>query len=133
MSDRQHVEEIERVLGGSQTGRDGFVSASWRRCIEVYGMDPMRRDPAHIVTQSELRDHRKQAEWMIGAARSSLQSLFRQVAGQNYALLLTNAAGVCVDFFGDELFLDELKTAGLYLARTGPKNLSEPAESAPVW
>lgn len=123
MSDRQHVEEIERVLGGSQTGRDGFVSASWRRCVEVYGMDPMRRDPAHIVTQSELRDHRKQAEWMIGAARSSLQSLFRQVAGQNYALLLTNAAGVCVDFFGDELFLDELKTAGLYLGSNWSEEL----------
>lgn len=123
MSDRRHVEEIERVLGGTATGRDSVVSASWRRCVELYGMDPMRRDPAHIVTQTELRDHRKQAEWMIGAARSSLQSLFRQVAGQNYALLLTNAKGVCVDFFGDELFLDELKAAGLYLGSNWSEDL----------
>lgn len=124
MSDRQHVEEIERVLGGSQTGRDGFVSASWRRCVEVYGMDPMRRDPAHIVTQSELRDHRQQAEWMIGAARSSLQSLFRQVAGQNYVLLLTDAKGVCVDFFGDDLFVDDLRGAGLYLGSNWSEDLA---------
>lgn len=124
MSDRRHVEEIERVLDGTATGRDSVVSASWRRCVELYGMDPTRRDPAHIVTQTELRDHRKQAEWMIGAARSSLQSLFRQVAGQNYALLLTDAKGVCVDFFGDEVFLDELKTAGLYLGSNWAEDLA---------
>ncbi|WP_323718522.1 sigma-54-dependent Fis family transcriptional regulator [Paracoccus aminovorans] len=124
MSDRRHVEEIERVLGGTQTGRDGFVSASWRRCVELYGMDPMRRDPAHIVTETELRDHRKQAERMIGAARSSLQSLFRQIAGQNYVLLLTDAKGVCVDFFGDDLFLDDLRAAGLYLGSNWSEDLA---------
>ncbi|MDK3018432.1 sigma-54-dependent Fis family transcriptional regulator [Pseudodonghicola flavimaris] len=124
MSDRQHVEEIERVLEGTPTGRDSFVSASWRRCVELYGMDPMRRDPAHIVTESELRDHRKQAEWMIGAARTSLQSLFRQVAGQNYVLLLTDAKGVCVDFFGDDLFVDDLRTAGLYLGSNWSEDLA---------
>lgn len=124
MSDRRHVEEIERVLDGTATGRDSVVSASWRRCVELYGMDPTRRDPAHVVTQTELRDHRKQAEWMIGAARSSLQGLFRQVAGQNYALLLTDAKGVCVDFFGDEVFLDELKAAGLYLGSNWAEDLA---------
>lgn len=124
MTDRHHVEEIERVLDGSQTGRDSFVSASWRRCVELYGMDPTRRDPAHIVTETELRDHRKQAEWMIGAARSSLQSLFRQVAGQNYVLLLTDAKGICVDFFGDELFLDDLRRAGLHLGSNWSEDLA---------
>lgn len=124
MTDRQHVREIERVLDGTQTGRDSFVSASWRRCVELYGMDPSRSDPAHIVTEAELRDHRKQAEWMIGAARSSLQTLFRQVAGQNYVLLLTDAKGVCVDFFGDDLFVDDLRGAGLYLGSNWSENLA---------
>lgn len=124
MTDRQHVKEIEQVLDGSQTGRDGFVSASWRRCVELYGMDPSRNDPAHIVTEAELRDHRKQAEWMIGAARSSLQSLFRQVAGQNYVLLLTDAKGVCVDFFGDDLFVNDLRGAGLYLGSNWSEDLA---------
>ena len=124
MADRHHVREIEQVLDGTQTGRDGFVAASWRRCVELYGMDPSRNDPAHIVTEAELRDHRKQAEWMIGAARSSLQSLFRQVAGQNYVLLLTDAKGVCVDFFGDDLFVNELRGAGLYLGSNWSEDLA---------
>lgn len=87
-------------------------------------MDPTRNEPAHIVTDTEFRTHREQAEWMIGAARSSLQSLFRQVAGQNYVLLLTDAKGVCVDFFGDELFVDELRGAGLYLGSNWSEDLA---------
>ncbi len=124
MTDRRHVEEIERVLEGGSTGRDSFVAASWRRCVEVYGMDPTRRDPAHIVTDTELRAHRSQAEWLIGAARTSLQGLFRQVAGQNYVLLLTDAKGVCVDFFGDDRFVDDLRAAGLYLGSDWSEDLA---------
>lgn len=124
MKNTRHVEEIERVLDGSQTGRDNFVSASWRRCVELYGMDPMRSDPAYIVTDAELRDHRKQAEWLIATARTGLQSLFRQVAGQNYVLLLTDAKGVCVDFFGDDLFTEDLRSAGLYLGSNWSEDLA---------
>lgn len=124
MQNARHVEEIGQVLEGGQTGRDSVVSASWRRCVELYGMDPMRSDPAHIVTETELRDHRKQAEWLIAAARSGLQSLFRQVAGQNYVLLLADAKGVCVDFFGDELFTEDLRRSGLYLGSNWSENLA---------
>ncbi|MCA0043458.1 sigma-54-dependent Fis family transcriptional regulator [Celeribacter litoreus] len=124
MAEIHHVEEIARVLEGRATGRDSYVDASWRRCVELYGMDPTRNEPAHIVTESEFRAHREQADWMIGAARSSLQSLFRQVAGQNYVLLLTDAKGVCVDFFGDELFVDELRGAGLYLGSNWSEDIA---------
>ena len=124
MVERHHVDEIARVLDGQATGRDSYVDASWRRCVELYGMDPTRSDPAHIVTDTEFRTHREQADWMIGAARSGLQGLFRQVAGQNYVLLLTDAKGVCVDFFGDDHFLDELRGAGLYLGSNWSEDLA---------
>lgn len=124
MVEHDHVEEIAQVLDGRATGRDSYVDASWRRCVEVYGMDPTCSAPAHIVTDSELRTHREQADWMIGAARSSLQRLFRQVAGQNYVLLLTDAKGVCVDFFGDDRLVDELRGAGLYLGSNWSEDLA---------
>lgn len=124
MVDHHHVEEIAQVLDGHASGRDSYVDASWRRCVELYGMDPTRNDPAHIVTDSEFRTHREQADWMIGAARSGLQSLFRQVAGQNYVLLLADAKGVCVDFFGDDLFLDDLQRSGLYLGSNWSEDLA---------
>ncbi|SMX38749.1 sigma-54-dependent Fis family transcriptional regulator [Maliponia aquimaris] len=124
MRDREHVLEIDRVLRGQETGRDALVSASWRRCVETYGMDPTRPDPAHIVTAAELREHREQSERLIATARSGLQSLFRQVAGHNYVLLLADAHGVCVDFFGDPKFEDELRAAGLYLGSDWTEDLA---------
>ncbi|MEM9224632.1 MAG: GAF domain-containing protein, partial [Pseudomonadota bacterium] len=123
MGDLAHVEEIARVLNGAETQRDALVADSWRRCIETYGMDPTRPEPAHIVTAEQLREHREQAERLIGIARSGLQALFRQVAGQNYVLLLADPKGVCVDFFGDPRFEDELRQAGLYLGSDWSEDL----------
>ncbi|MEM8570561.1 MAG: sigma-54-dependent Fis family transcriptional regulator [Pseudomonadota bacterium] len=124
MEDREHIKEIDRVLKGEQTGRDVIVTESWRRCVETYGMDPTRPDPAHIVSDNQLREHREQAERLIAIARSGLQNLFRQVAGQNYVLLLADAKGVCVDSFGDARFEDELRQAGLYLGSDWSEDLA---------
>lgn len=126
MSDLDHVREIDRALRGATlgSGRDALVLDSWRRCVETYGMDPAQADAAHIVTDAELRRHREQSERLIATARSGLQSLFRQVAGQNYVLLLADAEGICVDFFGDPRFEDDLRQAGLYLGSNWSEDLA---------
>lgn len=124
MLDVDHVDEIDRVLRGVETGRDQLVADSWRRCVSTYGMDPSRPDPAHIVTEAELREHREQSERLIATARSGLQTLFRQVAGQHYVLLLADAKGVCVDFFGDPRFEDQLRQSGLYLGSNWTEELA---------
>ncbi|MEM1385546.1 MAG: sigma-54-dependent Fis family transcriptional regulator [Pseudomonadota bacterium] len=124
MFGREHISEIDRVLNGEETGRDRLVSDSWRRCVHAYGLDPARPDPAHIVPESQLREHREQAERLIATARSGLQALFRQVAGQNYVLLLADASGICVDFFGDPRFEEELRQAGLYLGSDWSEELA---------
>jgi len=124
MRDLDHVSEIDRVLKGMETGRDGLVAASWRRCVQTYGMDPARPEPAHIVTEQQLREHQEQSERLIATARSGLRSLFKQVAGQNYVLLLADAKGVCVDFFGDPRFEDDLRQAGLKLGSDWSEDLA---------
>ncbi|RFC63530.1 sigma-54-dependent Fis family transcriptional regulator [Fulvimarina endophytica] len=124
MSDRSHVSEIEGVLNGRQSCRDPLVAASWSRCVNQYGMDPARREPAHIVTESELRVHRDRIERLISTARSGLSTLYRQIAGQNYVLLLSDAAGVCVDYFGGEEAREPLREAGLYLGSDWSEGLA---------
>lgn len=115
MQDKAHAAEIERVILGQSSARDGVVLDSWRRCVQTYGMDPTRTSPAHIVTDAELRDRREQSEQLIAIARSGLNALFRQLAGQNYVLLLADAQGITVDFFGKPQQTDALRSAGLYL------------------
>lgn len=121
----EHIREIERVLAGAASARDGTVVRSWLRCVDEHKLDPARPTEAYIVPDTQLRAHREQSERLIGIARTGLENLFRQVAGQNYVLLLADAKGVTVDFLGDQPFMDDLRQAGLYLgsewseARTG--------------
>ncbi len=124
MSDLLHLREIDQVLSGRAVGRDAVVAQSWRRCVEQYGMDPAKPSPAHIVTDSRLREHREQSERLIAIARSGLETLFRQIAGQKYVLLLADAKGVTVDYFGDPKFEDELRRAGLYLGSDWSEDLA---------
>jgi transcriptional regulator of acetoin/glycerol metabolism len=113
--EREHIREIEQVLSGARSVRDDIVVQSWLRCIDKHRLDPARPTEAYIVPDTQLREHREQSERLIAIARSGLETLFKQVAGQNYVLLLADAKGVTVDFLGDPLFMDQLRTAGLYL------------------
>jgi transcriptional regulator of acetoin/glycerol metabolism len=124
MSNLSHLREIDQVLSGRGMGRDALVEQSWRRCVEEYGMDPAKPSPAHIVTEAQLREHREQSERLISIARSGLEMLFRQIAGQKYVLLLADAKGVTVDYFGDPKFEEELRTAGLYLGSDWSEELA---------
>lgn len=124
MSDLSHLREIDQVLSGRAIGRDALVEQSWRRCVEQYGMDPAKPSPAHIVTEARLREHREQSERLIAIARSGLEALFRQIAGQKYVLLLADAKGVTVDYFGDPKFEDELRQAGLFLGSDWSESLA---------
>lgn len=110
-----HIKEIERVWQGSNTGRDAIVVESWRRCLATYQLDPTRPQEAVIVSETRLREHRQQAEDLVHIARSGLERLYRQVAEQNYVLLLSDRQGVTVEFLGDASFNNNLRKAGLYL------------------
>lgn len=124
MSKLSHLREIDQVLTGRGMGRDVFVEQSWRRCVEEYGMDPAKPSPAHIVTEARFKEHREQSERLISIARSGLEALFRQIAGQKYVLLLADAKGVTVDYFGDPKFEEELRQAGLFLGSDWSEELA---------
>lgn len=115
MQSTAHIDEIESVVSGQLTDRDSVVVESWKRCVGEYRLDPTRPTEAYIVPNEQLREHRERSERLIGVARASVEDLFRQIAGQNYVLLLTDELGVTVDYFGDENFRGELQRAGLYL------------------
>ncbi|OOO27570.1 sigma-54-dependent Fis family transcriptional regulator [Agrobacterium sp. YIC 4121] len=110
-----HIKEIEHVGQGRNTGRDAVVLESWRRCLDTYQLDPAKAREAVIVSETCLREHRQRAEDLVHIARSGLERLYRQVAEQNYVLLLSDQQGVTVEFLGDPSFNNNLRKAGLYL------------------
>ncbi|TPE50986.1 sigma-54-dependent Fis family transcriptional regulator [Amaricoccus solimangrovi] len=111
----EHIREVEAVAMGRASSRDPFVVQSWLRCLNEHRLDPARACEAVILSESELRTHRQQSEELIRIARSGLEGLYAQMAGQNYVLLLGDRSGVAVEFLGDPNFDHRLRKAGLYL------------------
>ncbi|MEJ1161485.1 sigma-54-dependent Fis family transcriptional regulator [Prosthecomicrobium sp. N25] len=115
VSAKAHVQEIERVARGDSSTRDAAVLQSWLRCLNDYRLDPAKAQEAYIVPQTQLKEHREQAQELIRIGRSAIEGLFRHVMDQHYVLLLSDARGVTVDFMGDPTFDNQLRKAGLYL------------------
>ncbi|ALN74636.1 sigma-54-dependent Fis family transcriptional regulator [Aureimonas sp. AU20] len=111
----RHIREIETVALGARSDRDPAVHRSWLRCVETYRLDPARAVEAYILPDTRLREHRQRSEGLIRTARSGLEALYRQMAGHGYVLLLSDEAGVTVDFVGDPTLNNRLRSAGLYL------------------
>ncbi len=119
----QQQEHIATVMHVAERGigaplaqdHDEVIRASWARCVHEHRLDPTRMQEAVILPQTELREHQDRIEAFLHIARHGLETLYQQVAGMGYCVLLTDARGVTVDFIGD-LHLDgNLRKAGLYL------------------
>jgi sigma-54 dependent transcriptional regulator, acetoin dehydrogenase operon transcriptional activator AcoR len=85
------------------------------RAIKNYKVDPEDSRPPHVLTSSNLKDHLEPMKPLLDVARFGTEYLFNQVKGAGYVLLLTDAQGVTVDFFNNQLVDQELKKAGLFL------------------
>jgi transcriptional regulator of acetoin/glycerol metabolism len=94
---------------------DVLIRESWTRCVRDYRLDPTRMQEAVILPQHQVREHRERIDEFLGIARHGLESLYQQVAGMGYCVLLTDARGVTVDFIGDLQIDVSLRKAGLYL------------------
>jgi sigma-54 dependent transcriptional regulator, acetoin dehydrogenase operon transcriptional activator AcoR len=110
-----HIREVQMIADGGKSVRDPIIKESWLRCVRDHGLDPTDLKEAYIVPNHELRQHRESLEQLIRTARYGLESLYRQISGQSYVLLLTDAQGVTVDYIGASSLDEDLRRAGLYL------------------
>jgi transcriptional regulator of acetoin/glycerol metabolism len=117
---REHIHTVmtlagEGLLVPASATPDPIIRDSWRRCVHEYRLDPTRMQEAVILPHSELREHQERIEEFLRIARHGLETLYQQVAGMGYCVLLTDARGVTVDFIGDLQLDHTLRRAGLYL------------------
>ncbi len=110
-----HIDELIRTIEGRHSPRDALIHQSWKRCASEYRLDPGTLRPAVIVTDNKLKEHQGAMEDLLRRARTGAEALYRQVSGLGYVLLLTDQAGVTVDYMGDPASTDALRQAGLYL------------------
>ncbi len=117
---KHHIETVMQVAEltrqtPSALLHDEIIRDSWMRCVHEHKLDPARMQEAIILPQQQIRERQDQIEEFLHIARHGLETLYHQVAGLGYVVLLTDARGVTVDFIGDLQLDPSLRKAGLYL------------------
>lgn len=119
---RTHIDTVVELMtsgdarvSAALARHDPVIRRSWQRCVAVHGLDPTRMREARILPWAELREHQERIEEFTQIARHGLTDLYRQVAGTDYVVLLTDGQGVTVDYLGDLEAASQLRRAGLYL------------------
>jgi sigma-54 dependent transcriptional regulator, acetoin dehydrogenase operon transcriptional activator AcoR len=69
------------------------VDISWRRCLNDFKLDPMREYQPHVLDQSSLKELQCEFEDLVQIARAEMDSLYEQISGSGYALLLADTRG----------------------------------------
>ncbi len=110
-----HIREVLQVGERHRGQRDAVIVESWRRCLLEHHLDPRARQEANILPQQQLREHQERLESFLHTARYGAETLYRQVTGLGYVLLLTDEQGITVDFLGDPTLGNELDGSGLLL------------------
>lgn len=115
-SDRYaHVSDVMKVAEGDNTAHDQIIRESWQRCVSNHQLDPSSSPEIYVHTESEVQHRRKSLEDFLRTARYGLESLYQEVSGLGYLLLLTDPNGVTIDYIGDPNQWSEHRNAGLHL------------------
>jgi transcriptional regulator of acetoin/glycerol metabolism len=125
MADPTVVRHADRVLRVAQgiapesvtpegvTSLSEPIGDSWRRCVRDYSLDPIRTYSPAVISTGDLRGRQVQHEQLIQIASAEMDSLYDQIAGSGYALLLTDASGVILCEKIDATLKSLFRSAGL--------------------
>jgi len=93
-----HADLVFRVAAQNASSNPGdllpAVDNSWRRCLNEFNLDPTRAYEPLVVDSSLLKDLQSEHEELVEIAQAEMDSLYEQISGSGYALLLANASSV---------------------------------------
>ena len=97
MGDTALVQHARGVLGlvnglgaAPRTAIEEPIKNSWQRCVNDYRLDPARSHPTCVVDTRNLKELQGQHEELVDIARAEMDTLYDQISGSGYALLLTD-------------------------------------------
>jgi sigma-54 dependent transcriptional regulator, acetoin dehydrogenase operon transcriptional activator AcoR len=94
-----HAELVLRVAGCGPLTEPAAdfapaVDSSWRRCLNEFKLDPARDYEPTVLHRSRVQDLQAEHQDLIDIARAEMDSLYEQICGSGYALLLADTDGV---------------------------------------
>ena len=70
------------------------MDLSWRRCLHEFKLDPAGDYQPTVLDRSRVKDLQAEHQDLVDIARAEMDSLYEQISGSGYALLLADTDGV---------------------------------------
>jgi sigma-54 dependent transcriptional regulator, acetoin dehydrogenase operon transcriptional activator AcoR len=96
MISNSHADRVLRAANavGAAVQLAPEVDVSWRRCLNEFKLDPGRDYEPSVLGHARIEDRKARHEELVHIARAEMDSLYEQIAGSGYALLLADTDGV---------------------------------------
>jgi transcriptional regulator of acetoin/glycerol metabolism len=95
-----HADLVVRVASrgladdSTAAGLAPTVGISWRRCLNEFNLDPAVDYQPTVLDETRIKDLQAEHDELVQIARAEMDSLYEQISGSGYALLLADTSGV---------------------------------------
>jgi transcriptional regulator of acetoin/glycerol metabolism len=115
MMSNAHADRVLRAARAAGTAAQlaPEVDVSWRRCLNEFKLDPARDYQPTVLDHARIKDLQAEHEELVHIARAEMDSLYEQIAGSGYALLLADTDGVILCEKIDPVLRSSFMRAGL--------------------
>jgi transcriptional regulator of acetoin/glycerol metabolism len=112
-----HASRILHVVqnGLQPAGIEPHVTRSWYRCLREYQIEPSAPRQSNVLNSQALKELQQRMGELLPVARAEMESLYEQIAGSGFAVILSDTQGVVLTTITDPSLQREFRQAGLSL------------------
>jgi len=110
-----HASRIVHVVerGLQPAGVAPHVTRSWNRCLREYGIEPSTPRQSAVLTQQSVKELQQHMGELLPVARAEMESLYEQIAGSGFAVILSDTRGTVLNMITDSSLQREFRQVGL--------------------
>jgi sigma-54 dependent transcriptional regulator, acetoin dehydrogenase operon transcriptional activator AcoR len=112
-----HASRILHVVqnGLQPAGIEPHVTRSWYRCLREYRIEPSAPRQNTVLSSHALKELQQRMGELLPVARAEMESLYEQIAGSGFAVILSDTQGAVLTTITDPALQREFRQAGLSL------------------
>jgi len=112
-----HASRIIQVVesGLQPAGIEPLVTRSWHRCLREYGIEPSAPRQISVLNPQSVKHLQEGLGQLLPVARAEMESLYEQIAGSGFAVILADTQGAVLSTITDPALQREFRHAGLSL------------------
>jgi transcriptional regulator of acetoin/glycerol metabolism len=113
----RHASRVLHVVqnGLQPAGIEPHVTRSWYRCLQEYHIEPSAPRQSAVLSSHALKELQQRMGELLPVARAEMESLYEQIAGSGFAVILSDTQGVVLTTISDPTLQREFRHAGLSL------------------